>query len=98
MRMNLVFRDTIDPRDLSRFADSHGWTFQGHHPAVKGAPEELTWVTPAGVGAHLVNDEALGILYLVLENTSLAAATSHDVHAIADEMTEGALTLSTSPS
>ncbi len=54
MRMDLVFRHAIGPRSLSDFADSHGWIFQGHHPAVGDAPEELTWMISAGIGARLI--------------------------------------------
>ncbi len=52
---------------------------------------------PAGIGARLIDDVAFGLIYLTLENTSIGAVITHDVHAVVDEI-RGPLNLSTSAS
>ncbi|MFE4829914.1 hypothetical protein [Streptomyces sp. NPDC056672] len=47
--------------------------------AISGAPAELTWVTPEGVGVHLIEDENLDLTYLALENTSIRGASDYDL-------------------
>ncbi|MEV4110577.1 hypothetical protein [Nonomuraea sp. NPDC049695] len=79
MRLNLVFRDAVEIPVLAGFAERHDWAFQGHHPAGDSSPEELVWATPSGVGVHLVDDEVLGIAYLVMENDSISGVADMDV-------------------
>lgn len=79
MRLNLVFRDAIDPQDFVDFAEEAQWVFHGAHPAVESAPAELTWATPAGAGIHLVEDEVLSLIYLSIENYSIEGASESDL-------------------
>lgn len=79
MRFNLVFRDAIDPQDFTAFAEEQKWTFQGIHPAAESAPEEAVWATPTGVGVHLIDDEALGLIYVSLENYSIQGTRESDL-------------------
>ncbi|MET9555554.1 hypothetical protein [Streptomyces sp. NPDC006645] len=79
MRLNMVFRDAIDPQDFADFAEEVQWVFHGAHPAVESAPAELTWATPAGVGVHLIEDEVLGLIYLSIENYSIEGVSERDL-------------------
>ncbi|MGW5230780.1 hypothetical protein ACWEQU_00420 [Streptomyces nodosus] len=71
MRLNLVFRVSVEISVFSSFAQRCDWVFQGHHPGDDSSPEELAWSTPGGVGVHLVDDVVLGFTYLVMENDSI---------------------------
>ncbi|MFE1479419.1 HEAT repeat domain-containing protein [Streptomyces fimicarius] len=88
MRINVVFRDAISPRDFFEFTNETQWPFHGAHPATESAPAELTWSTPAGAGIHLIEDEALGIIYISIENYSIEGVLERDLQEAADIISE----------
>ncbi|MFK4210012.1 hypothetical protein [Streptomyces sp. NPDC030920] len=87
MRLNVIFRDSIDPQIFARFAEGQNWAFQGTYPAVESAPAEMVWATPAGVGLHLVEDGALDLIYLSIENYSIKGTSPEAVRSTLNSVT-----------
>ncbi|MFJ2074767.1 hypothetical protein ACIOGW_06220 [Streptomyces anulatus] len=88
MRINVVFRDAIPPQDFAEFAKESQWLFHGAHPATDSAPAELTWSTPAGAGVHLIEDEALCMIYISIENYSIEGVLERDLQEAVDIISE----------
>ncbi|WP_124720007.1 hypothetical protein OHA38_21690 [Streptomyces sp. NBC_01732] len=95
MRLNVIFRDSIDPQIFARFTEGKNWVFQGAYPAVESAPAEVVWATPAGVGVHLIEDEALDLMYLSIENYSVKGTSPEAVQSALNLVTEEFDTIST---
>ncbi|WEV28890.1 HEAT repeat domain-containing protein [Streptomyces sp. 71268] len=88
MRLNMVFRDEIDPQELANFAEQKQWIFHGSYPATESEPAELTWASPTGVGIHLIEDEVLDLIYLSIESDSIKGTREGDLREVARSISE----------
>ncbi|MEU9315741.1 hypothetical protein [Streptomyces sp. NPDC048295] len=95
MRLNVIFRDSIDPQTFARFAEGQHWVFQGTYPAAESAPAEWVWATPAGAGLHLIEDEALDLIYLSVENYSIKGTSPDAVRSTLNSISREFETIST---
>ncbi|GAA3478688.1 HEAT repeat domain-containing protein [Streptomyces yanii] len=94
MRLNVIFRDSIDPQLFAGFAEGQKWVFQGSYPATESAPAEMVWAAPTGVGLHLIEDEALDLIYLSIENYSIKGTSPDDVQSALNSVSEEFETIS----